>query len=227
MTSYSPEAFINFLLDNNVVGFFEKPITLKSGRKSSWYVNWRTVSNDVFLFDQLTDFVLSFVNSKKLQADCFYGVPEGATKLGLLATYKFAKQQKNYQAGSHVLAQGRAKPKEHGAVEDKYFIGMPRGRVIVVEDVTTTGGSLLTTVAQLQEAGVNIVAAVGLTNRSEKRDDCKTVAEALKEKSVQYLALSEADAFLPAAIKRFKPSAEIIASIQNEFAEFGAKPLAL
>ena len=34
---------------------------------------------------------------------------------------------------------GRAKPKQHGSPEDKYFVGEPNGKIVVLEDVTTTG----------------------------------------------------------------------------------------
>ena len=53
--------FYDFIIENNVIGFFDEPLTLKSGRMSYWYVNWRTVAEDVFLLDKVSDFLLSFV----------------------------------------------------------------------------------------------------------------------------------------------------------------------
>jgi len=46
--------FNEFILKNNVIGFFEEPIRLKSNRLSYFYINWRNVSEDVFLIDKLT-----------------------------------------------------------------------------------------------------------------------------------------------------------------------------
>jgi len=222
--NFDQQRFNDFLLTHNVVGFFEKPMTLKSGRQSCWYVNWRNVSNDVVLLDQLTDFVIAFAHSKRLQFDGFYGVPEGATKLGILTNYKWAMAQSDCVPGKYVLSMGRAKPKEHGALQDKYFIGVPKGKVIVLEDVTTTGGSLLETLESLAQVEVEVVAAIGLTNRMQKRDDGKSVEEALVKKGITYFAMSRATDFLPEAMKRFHPSQEIVKSLQQEFAEIGVKP---
>lgn len=216
MNHFDQQAFHQFLLDNDVVGFFAEPITLKSGRKSSWYVNWRKVASDVFSLDRLADFVIAFARDQKLNPDCFYGVPEGATKLGVLATYKWAKAQANFGKGSHPLPMGRAKPKEHGAPADRFFVGEPRGRVIVVEDVTTTGGSLLQTLAFLTTAKVDVIAAVGVTNRGELRDDGKTVAQALAEKHVPYFAMSQAKDFLRDAVRRLHPSEKVILAVEEE-----------
>jgi len=44
-----------------------------------------------FLSDKLSDYVMAFVEDSGLQPDCFYGVPEGATKLGIITQYKWAK----------------------------------------------------------------------------------------------------------------------------------------
>jgi orotate phosphoribosyltransferase len=46
--------------------------------------------------------------------------------------------------GQQCYFNGPAQPKEHGAPKDKYFVGAPKGRIAVIEDVTTTGGQVLT-----------------------------------------------------------------------------------
>jgi len=225
MNRFHSENFLSFILDNRVVGFFDKPITLKSGRTSHWYVNWRTVSSDVFLIDKLSDFLIDFVSDLRLSHDGFFGVPEGATKLAVLSAYKWARLQKNFKEGSHTLAMGRGKPKEHGSPKDRYFVGEPHGNVILVEDVTTTGGSLLETIDHIRAAGASIVAAVGLTNRMELDNNKKSVADAISEKGVTYYAMSEATKILPEAIRRFNPSDEIVAAIKNEFEKYGVESL--
>lgn len=88
---FNQEEFNKFIEDNNVYGFFQEAITLKSGRKSHFYVNWRNVVEDVFLTDLLSDYLLSFAKSNGLEGDTFYGVPEGATKLGVITQFKWAK----------------------------------------------------------------------------------------------------------------------------------------
>lgn len=224
---FDQKGFLSFILDHRVVGFFDKPITLKSGRKSNWYANWRTVSSDVFLTDRLSDFLIGFAADLEIAHDGFFGVPEGASKLAVIATYKWAKKQPGFKAGSHRLSMGRGKPKEHGEPKDKYFVGEPKGRVIVVEDVTTTGGSLLEAIEHLQQSGVAVTAAIGLTNRMELDDKRQSVSDAVAKKGVTYYAMSEATKILPEAIKQLNPPAEIVKAIKEEFEKYGVKPLLL
>jgi len=224
---FDQEEFNQFVLDNNVIGFFEEQKTLKSGRKSHWYVNWRNVAEDVFLLDKLSDFVLDFTKDNDLEPECFYGVPEGATKLALDTQTKFAKQSSGYCPGSHVLSMGRGKPKEHGAAKDKYFLGMPRGPTIILEDVTTTGGSLLSTIDNLVQAEIPIIAAFGLTNRMELNNDRISVKQAVEQKGIIYKHLSDALTLLPQAYKILNPGEKIGRAIEAEFKEYGVKALKL
>jgi orotate phosphoribosyltransferase len=214
-----------------------EPVVLKSGRKSNWYVNWRTVSNDVFLVEHLAEAVVAFirglVDSKKIAApDCIYGVPEGATKIGILSQYFWAKQSARYAIGSHRLAMGRGSVKQHGAPEDRYFVGMPTGKIVLLEDVTTTGGSLLSTFDQLVEAGLEVIAAVGLTNRMELRDDRLSVEEAIATKtssgvSIPYFSMSNALDLLPEICRIQPPAQSVKDSIIDEFREFGVRAIVL
>lgn len=221
------ENFNNFIKENNVYGFFEEAITLKSGRKSHFYANWRNVVEDVFLTDKLADFVLEFVKKEGIGVDTFYGVPEGATKLGIITQYKFAKSSENYSKGTHVLSMGRAMPKDHGAPKDKYFVGMPKGRVIVIEDVTTTGGSLIKTLEGLIEANIEVVGVISLTNRMEKRDDGTSVKEAIEKMNINFYSMSSALEMLPIIFKKNSPREEVGRAIEEEFKEYGVEEIKL
>jgi orotate phosphoribosyltransferase len=224
---FNQSAFIEFIIENRVVGFFDAPVTLKSGRQSNWYVNWRTVSGDVYLIDRLADFLIDFAVEKGLEPDAFFGVPEGATKLGLLATYKWATSRDDFAKGRYALPMGRGKPKEHGAPQDKFFLTPPSGKIVVVEDVTTTGGSLIGALDQLSALDVEVIAAVGLTNRMEFRDDGLSVKDAIAKRGVRYLALSEAADFLPEAYRSLQPGDAIGRAIEAEFMEYGVQPLTI
>lgn len=227
MPKFSKDAFLRFMVENRVVGFFDQPVKLSSGRRSHWYANWRTVTNDVCLVDQLADFLIDFVADLGLKPDAFYGVPEGATKLGLIATYKWAKAKSNFGPGSAPLPMGRGQAKEHGSPADRFFIGEPRGKIVVVEDVTTTGSSLLAALDQLRPVGATVLAAVGLTNRMERRDDGMSVEEAVKAKGIPYYALSEAKDLLPQVFKALAPGEKIGRAVEEEFGRYGAKRLKL
>lgn len=226
VTNFDQAKFNQFIFDNNVLGFFKEPIRLKSGRMSNWYVNWRGVTNDTYRINELSDFVLAFVRDNVLDPDCYYGVPEGATKLAVITQFKLAGDEGPVGLP---LPMGRGKPKEHGKPEDRFFLGAPVGRTLVLEDVTTTGGSLLSTLDVLgaMYETVKIVAAVGLTNRMEVRDDKRSVRQAVENRDVQYLAMSNALELLPMACKKMNPGMKITRAIEAEFEQYGVEKLKL
>lgn len=226
MREFNQEEYNRFLIENKVIGFFEEPITLKSGRISNWYANCRNLLDRVGVMDRLTDFVLAFADEKSISADYFYGVPEGATKLAVILNYKKGKLDNN---GNQALVIGRGKPKEHGDPNDKYFIGPVKAgdKVIVIEDVTTTGGSLIDTIKHLQESNIEVVAAIGLVNRMEKRDDGKSVEKVINELDVPYFAMGNSVDLLPMARDVSNPSASVLEEVEKYFDRYGIAPLKL
>lgn len=224
---FSQNEFNNFIEESGVYGFFKEAITLKSGRKSHFYANWRNVVEDVFLTEKLANYLVEFVKANNIEVDTFYGVPEGATKLGIISQFIFSKQKANYSKGSAVLSMGRAKPKDHGAPKDKYFVGEPKGKVVVIEDVTTTGGSLITSLEGLKEANINVVAVISLTNRMEKRDDTLSVKEAVEKLGVKFYNMSTATELLPIMYNKLSPGEEIGREVEKEFEEFGVEKIKL
>ena len=75
MKGFSQEDFDAYVLRNKVLGFQASPITLKSGRKSHFYANWRDIVEDTFrTFEELTPFVIAFAQQHGLTPDTFYGV---------------------------------------------------------------------------------------------------------------------------------------------------------
>jgi orotate phosphoribosyltransferase len=213
--------FNQFIIENKVIGFFSDPITLKSGRKSNWYVNWRNISADVCLLDKLTDFVLRFVHHNNLKPDCFFGVPEGGSKLGVITQFKWAKDQADYEPNKYVLPMGRGKPKTHGELKDRNYLGIPRGKTIVLEDVTTTGGSMFNSIKDLLDLEVEVIAAIGLTNRNEIREDDKSVKELFEEINIKYYAMSNAIELLP----QLRPNEELAKRIEKYFKKYGTESI--
>ncbi|MFX1530448.1 MAG: orotate phosphoribosyltransferase [Promethearchaeota archaeon] len=220
---WDKENFFKFIISQNVIGFFEEPVKLKSGRLSYWYVNWRTVAENVKSIDFLSNYIIEFVKHLDLKPDCFYGVPEGATKLGIICQYKWAKKQPDYKKGNYILSMGRAKPKEHGDPKDKFFLGKPQGKVIILEDVTTTGGSLIETIDKLNQIDVSIIAAISLTNRNELREDMKSVETAVNDKGVPYHAMSNAIEIIP----YLNPDKNIASQIESYYKKYGTKEIKL
>jgi orotate phosphoribosyltransferase len=188
---FNQEEFNQFIKENSIIKVFDDPIILKSGQPSTVYINWRVVAADAYLMNVLTNFVLAFAKQNNIRANTFYGVPEGATKLGVIVQFKYAMAQ-NPLVGEYALAMGRAVPKVHGDPSDTFFVGAPKGNICVLEDVTTTGGSLIKCVSNLKSMGHTVSAAIGLTNRNEFRNDGKTVMQALHDLGVSYYEMSNA-----------------------------------
>ena len=211
---FNQDSFNQFILQNNVIGFFETPITLKSGKNSHFYVNWRNVASDVYLIDQCANYLITYCEEHHLTPNCFYGVPEGATKLGIITQYKWA-QKHQCSTGTHLLSMGRAKPKEHGDAKDKYFVGEPQGNIILLEDVTTTGDSMLNTLDQLCDMNKNVIACIGLTNRQSKYES-HTVTEKVAQRNIPYFALSQAKELLQEKLTSSTLTDATKKEIQNE-----------
>jgi orotate phosphoribosyltransferase len=221
------DAFYQFIINNNVIGFFETPIKLKSGRESHFYVNWRNIASDVYLIDQLTDFLLNFIENLHLNIDCFIGVPEGATKLGILSQYKWAKRRNDFKKKRYILPMARGKVKKHGASKDKAYLGVPQGNVVILEDVTTTGQSLLELIHKLKKSNIKITAAISLTNRDELRPDGKSVEQVLKKKDIPYYTMSHAVDLLPLVYKKYNIGVSIAKKVENYFKKYGVTPISL
>jgi orotate phosphoribosyltransferase len=224
---FDQEEFNNFIIDNNVVGFKEQDITLKSGRLSRWYANCRCLTDFAGIADKTANFIIEFAKEKGLECDYFYGVPAGATKLGVLLNYKIAARANNED---FKLIIGREKPKDHGEAKDRFFIGplKPGDNVIAIEDVTTTGGSLITGIERLREAGVNVIASIGMVNRMEKRDDGLTVEEAIRQKfGIQHYSMSNAFDLLPIEFRRNPPSEDTRIHVQNYFSMYSIRGIEL
>ena len=227
MKSFDQEDFNYFALKNRVVGFYKEAVPLKCGKKSHCYVDWSEVMNDVYSIDKLADFVIAFTEDllaeRTLDADniSFLGVAEGTTRLGLVTQFKWAKTRERLFRGSHSLPMGRADSSDYGPKKKGAFLGRPKGDVILLEDVTTTGSSLLTTINALTEIEVPVVAAIGLTNRMGLSPEGEQIAEPMPqatsmERRISYFHLSLARDLLPEAYRKIEPDPSIKDALEKE-----------
>jgi len=143
-------------------------ITLASGRKSNFYFNLKPTMLDPEGAALLAE--LTYEALKDDGLDYIGGLEMGAVPLaGAVAQLSWLK--------GHPIAAFfvRKKPKEHGArlaVE-----GLTKGeslqgkRVVIVEDVTTTGESALKAVEAVRDAGGEVVLVLTMVDREEGATD--------------------------------------------------------
>jgi orotate phosphoribosyltransferase len=162
-------------------------ITLASGRKSDFYFNLKPTMLDAEGASLLAELTLDALAGDKI--DYVGGLEMGAVPLaGAIAQLSFMK-------GAPIQAFFvRKKPKEHGA---KLTVeGLARGeslqgkRVVIVEDVTTTGGSALKAVDVVREAGGDVVLVFTMVDREEG------AADTFKDAGLAFRSLFRAAEFL-------------------------------
>jgi orotate phosphoribosyltransferase len=143
-------------------------VTLASGRKSDFYFNLKPTMLDPEGAALLAEVTYEALRDDEL--DYIGGLEMGAVPLaGAIAQLSWLK--------GHPIAAFfvRKKPKEHGArlaieglARDETLEGK---RVVVVEDVTTTGGSAMKAVEALREVGANVVLVLTMVDREEGAND--------------------------------------------------------
>ena len=164
-------------------------IMLASGRESDYYIDMRPTTVHPAGATCVGELIVDALEG--LCVDFVGGLEMGAVPIATAAA--IASHRRGGSIGAFFV---RKKPKAHGA--RKLVEGLPKGEtlrgknVVVVEDVTTTGGSALQAVAALREEGANIVLVLTIVDRLEGAKD-NFAAEKL-----EFRALYTADEFLKA-----------------------------
>ena len=152
--------FATFLYKNDIIKFGN--FTLASGKNSSYYIDLRLVPSFPHEFRKMIKNLQNLV-IEKIGLDNFdslASVPTG----GLVVTSALAIEIVK------PLIYVRNKPKEHGttkSIEGKTSAGM---KVVMVDDVITTGTSVLNGIKQLKESGLSVSDAFVIINRLEGAD---------------------------------------------------------
>lgn len=162
-------------------------ITLASGRKSNFYFNLKPTMLDAEGAALLAELTLDALSGERI--DYVGGLEMGAVPLaGAIAQLSFMRGQP-IQAFFV-----RKKPKDHGA---KLAVeGLAPGeslagkRVVIVEDVTTTGGSAVKAVDAVRESGAEIVMVFTMVDREEGATDT------FREAGLDFRSLYRASEFL-------------------------------
>ena len=167
--------FAIFLYKNDIIKFGN--FTLASGKNSSYYIDLRLVPSYPHQFRKMIKNLQNLIIEKTGldNFDSLASVPTGGLVVASALAIEVVKP----------LIYVRNKPKEHGttkSIEGKTSAGM---KVVMVDDVATTGTSVLNGIKQLKESGLLISDVYVIINRLEGAD------KALDDMGVQIHQLTD------------------------------------
>lgn len=166
--------FSTFLMQKEIIKFGD--FTLASGKKSSYYVDLRLVPSYPHQFRTMVKKLQNNI-AEDIGLDSFdslVSVPTGGLIIASALAIEIVKP----------LIYVRNKPKDYGttkSIEGQIHKGM---RVVMIDDVATTGGSVVNAIKSLKDANITIEDAYVIVNRMEGAD------EALKELGVKLHSLA-------------------------------------
>lgn len=154
--SISKIKLLKNLYENNVFVFEEKE--LKSGKKSPYYCNFRTLLTKPELFSQIIEYIEYVINKYEIQYDLLSGVMTGGLAYCSALSYKLGKRQ--------ILC--RTDKKTYGMknlIDGDYSVG---DKVLLIEDVLTTGESVLEVIKKMRLRGIEISDVIVLFDRNQE-----------------------------------------------------------
>ncbi len=132
--------------------------TLTSGLKSPYYIDLRVIPSYPEDFDKICSMYVEVISNEVGDVDRVAGVPTAGIPFATLVAYKLSKPliyvRKEVERGH-----GRGRLVE-GVLRDG-------DRVVLVDDVATTGGSLILTARSVRNAGGIVAGAVVLIDREQ------------------------------------------------------------
>jgi orotate phosphoribosyltransferase len=148
-------------------------VILSSGREADWYVDLRRVTLDGVAAPLVGRVMLELTSG--LDFDAVGGLTLGADPVAAAMLHAAAAQGRVLDAFV-VRKEGKA----HGLQRRIEGPDVAGRRVLAVEDTSTTGGSVLTAVEALREAGAEVVAVAVIVERG--------AAPAVEAAGLPYLA---------------------------------------
>ena len=137
------------------------PVTLSSGQRADWYVDLRRITLDGSAAPLAGRVMLALTAG--LSYDAVGGLTLGADPVATAMMHAAAAQ-----GGLLDAFVVRKEEKAHGLQRRIEGPDVAGRRVLAVEDTSTTGGSVLTAVNALQEAGAEVVGVAVLVERGAR-----------------------------------------------------------
>ena len=153
--------FTTFLHQKDIIKFGD--FTLTSGKKSSYYVDLRLVPSYPIEFRKMVKYLENEIG-QDIGLDNFnsiVSVPTGGLIIASALAIETVKP----------LIYVRNKPKDYGtskSVEGKIHDDM---KVVMIDDVATTGGSVVNAIKSLKEVNITVKDTYVIVNRMEGADE--------------------------------------------------------
>jgi len=149
------------LVENSVqIAPEDQPFTLASGKKSHYYINGKLTTSDPEGLYCLSRIILEEIKEKQVEAI-------GGPTLGADPIVSGVTILSHLYGQSIPLFIVRKEPKGHGTQSQVEGCEVQGKRVVLVEDVITTGGSLLKAVDVVQTLGGIIVNMISIVDREQ------------------------------------------------------------
>src|SRR5436189_6266043 len=137
--------------------------TLSSGKRSSYYLDCRMTTLDPTGALLIGRLMLDCIRKHNIQADAIGGLTIGADPIATAVAVVSALEGQPLPA--FIV---RKETKGHGTQRCiEGYDGRPGSRVIVVDDVCTTGDSILKAAEKAEQAGYHVVATFCVVDREE------------------------------------------------------------
>ena len=150
------EEAVKILFKRGAILFGE--FTLTSGLKSPYYIDLRVIPSYPEDFDRICTMYAEIIENEFENVDKIAGVPTAGIPFAALVAYKL-KKPLIYVRKEVERAHGRGK-----LVEGVLHRGE---RVVLIDDVATTGGSLILTAKSVHSFGGEVAGAVVLVDREQ------------------------------------------------------------
>ncbi len=177
MESYKQE-FIEFMVDSNVLKFGD--FTLKSGRKSPFFMNAGGYVTGSQLMKLGEYYAKAIHETYGDDFDVLFGPAYKGIPIAVVTAVAYSKLY-----GKEVrYCSDRKEEKDHGADKGSFLGSVLKDgdRVVMIEDVTTSGKSMEETVPKVRGAAdVTIVGLMVSLNRMEKGKGTKSALEEIKD----------------------------------------------
>ena len=192
--------FSIFLFENKIIQFGD--FTLASGKKSSYYVDLRLIPSYPHQFRKMVKHLQNeIIDEIGLDNfDSLVSVPTGGLVIASALAVETVKP----------LIYVRSKPKDYGtskSVEGKIHDGL---KVVMIDDVATTGGSVVNAIKSLKDSKIVVEDAFVIVNRMEGAD------ESLKEEGVRLHSLTNVMEITKILHEQDLVGDEILKKVENQ-----------